>query len=157
MSKTVKVILIVCACLLVVCSGIAGVGYYWVTTSGKQYFNQMSESAKSTVLEGAKFGRTTDQNGCVQEALNRLKSDDSFNGQLNAGIFLEGCNRTSAPVAGFCDGVPGKLDILKTNSWALQRCNAIGSTDKNCPQLMRAVQRVCLRDKERAENGKDNK
>lgn len=147
MSKAMKIILIVSACLLVTCSGIAGLGYYWMQTSGKQYFNQMTEAAKQTTVEGAKFGQTTDQNGCVKEALKRLNADNSFNGQLNANFFLEGCLRTSAPVDGFCDGVPDKGEIIKTSTWAVQRCKDLESVGQGCSQLMQTVQRNCSREK----------
>ena len=53
MSKNMKIVLIVLGCIVVLCSGVVGIGIYWFSTSGKQMMEQMSQGVKQSAGEGA--------------------------------------------------------------------------------------------------------
>jgi hypothetical protein len=52
-------------------------------------------------VDGREFGKTTDQNGCMEKGFS-LKATDHY---LND-AFVSECLKSSKPIPGFCDGVP---------------------------------------------------
>lgn len=143
MTKPLKIALIVLACVVVFCSGVVGVGYYWIKTNGKQYFNEMAKSADKTIGEGREFGVSTDNDECLKEALRRFKKEDSFTSNLDADFFLLGCLESSKATATFCKDVPPKSEIIKSVQWQIQKCKELGDNSRTCQQLFATVQRHC--------------
>jgi len=84
------------------------------------------EAAKRS--EGADFGKTTDQEGCVKEGLVRAKEFTVFNIK-SAGtnqLFVEGCLKSSRAISRFCDEVPRSEWPGTLNDWEAQQCKSRG-------------------------------
>ena len=82
-----------------------------------------SESFGQSKLEGAEFGKVTDQNGCMKESLLRSEEFGNFNLKeaTKTRFFLQECLKTSSVVPGFCKDVPGKHSpFLK--KWQKKNC-----------------------------------
>ncbi len=149
MSKNMKVVLIILGCVLLLCTGIAGAGFYWFSTSGRQMLEQVKNDSKKVIEEGAVYGRSVDQNACLTESIKRVSADSSITNTMSATFFLTACLKTGKPTPGFCDGVPAQSEILKTSEWAIKKCVAAGSPGQGCPQLMQVVIRHCGKGVER--------
>jgi hypothetical protein len=119
----------------------AGGGVYW----WRQHGRELIEGMQQTVEQGEEFGRGADEQGCVNEAVARIKGDNSMTGGIKVRIFLEGCLRTSRPVpAGdFCAGVPRQTEFSRTAAWRRERCQEAGSSGPFCEQIFEAVQVHC--------------
>ena len=143
MSKNMKIVLIVVGCMVVLCSGVVGVGIYWFSTSGKQMMEQMSQGVKQSAGEGATFGAGKEDNACLKEALSRIQKDESIATTVTVNMFLAGCLGKSKRTPDFCNGVPGRGEFTKTAAWATQKCKELGVTGQACGQLMGIVQAHC--------------
>jgi hypothetical protein len=77
--------------------------------------------------EGKNFGKTTDQNGCLQQGLLRmgLVSQPTITQLALNGRFVNECLRTSKPSANFCKDVP-KIIV---RDWINHQCQLIGRKD----------------------------
>lgn len=85
-----------------------------------------------TNLEGRKFGKKTDQNGCMEKGF-------TFPGDsLRKSFFMFGCLRTSRPTPDFCQGVPGYDD-----KWAGEQCEKAGDNKDSCVWVFKAKQSFC--------------
>ena len=143
MSKNMKIVLIVVGCMVVLCSGVVGIGIYWFSTSGKQMIEQMSQGVKQSAGEGATFGLDKEDNACLKEALSRVQQDASLPKAVAVNMFLAGCLGKSKQTTAFCNGVPGRGEFTKTSTWAAQKCKELGVTSQACGQLMSVVQAHC--------------
>lgn len=152
MTKSTKYILIICICIFITCSGTVGLVFFWIRTSGQRIYNEINETAKSSANEGTAFGRTTDENGCLLEAVNRLNIENSISDKAKIHLFLAYCIRTSKPSAGFCSNIPARTAIIDTAKWAQKRCNDIGSKNEDCVEIMSTVQRVCTEESVKSGN-----
>jgi hypothetical protein len=93
--------------------------------------------------EGEELGATTDQQGCLDEALGRTDGKGSVTA-IAAGVFMRGCFDSAQPTEGFCDGVPAESEILATVTWSQQRCAGLGRVnDQGCVSVMRIMQTYC--------------
>lgn len=149
MSKTWVIVLSIIGGLFLI--GIIAVGgiVYWVY----QNKDQLVQSLERVDKEAKEFGAKTNNEGCLQEALSRHKNDKSITGQISTNIFLGICLQESAPSPGFCDGIPAKGEIIKSNNWKLKKCSDAGlQNDQGCQQIMDAVQEYCRRGNQRPEN-----
>ena len=124
MTSITKQILIafgIVALLFVVGIG-ALIGVVLYFTSGKD-FDQQYEVKK---VEGREFGKTTEQQGCMQEGLKRAKTIKAYN--INPVMFnkafVEECLKASRPTQGFCDGVPSKWNPTSSD-WEVKQCDKI--------------------------------
>src|SRR5688572_11809008 len=99
--------------------------------------------AKAIVTEGKDFGKSTDNQGCVDEAFNRYKKDPGFlSGIANQG-FLTGCLEASRPTNGFCDNVP-LGDFAKMQEWKDALCRRYDLRNgRDCQPLVTPVFTFC--------------
>lgn len=67
--------------------------------------------------DGEKFGKTTDQNGCMAKALTFNDSQDSFD--LSNADFDHACLSASSSSPNFCDGV----DLKFGGEWPEDQCS----------------------------------
>ena len=99
---------------------------------------------KAVAEEGTNFGRGTDNQGCVDEALSRYKKEPGFTSILSNTIFMQTCLDASKPTPGFCDDVPRASEFMKSAQWRLQQCRSVGlQRDQNCQSLFAPVQQYC--------------
>jgi hypothetical protein len=116
-----KKFLIGCGCLalIVVVAFASVIGYLMYSESDPDYQRELA--AKKA--EGLEFGKTTDQNGCIQEGLTRARRMTAF--EITPGVaneaFVQTCLRSSRPTTDFCNGVPGYWS-LKTSEWGDDQC-----------------------------------
>ena len=143
MSKNLKIALIVCGCLVLLCSGVVGIGVYWYLSSGRQMVERMSQGVRQSAGEGATFGLDKPDNACLKEALSRIQKDDSLLNTMSANLFLASCLGKSKQTPEFCQGVPGRGEFTRTSQWAAQRCKELGIVTQACGQLMGVVQAHC--------------
>jgi hypothetical protein len=138
MSSFIKAILVVAGIcfFLVVAAGVGG--YLWI----KHNKAALIGSAKAVLEEGKHFGAATDSNGCLTEAVNRLKKDDGIKSQIKIGLFLRSCLNTGKPSDGFCNEVPPEMEIIKSAAWRIQMCRKYGLKDSH-HILFQNVQKYC--------------
>lgn len=76
----------------------------WFTGSGKQ----TSPRTAAKMHEGGEFGRTTNQQNCIDEGVKRGARLGllNFDAQIDNEDFVLGCLQSRAITPGFCDGVP---------------------------------------------------
>lgn len=124
--------------LLVV--GVIGAGYVWWVRNKDSIRTQAKEKA----AQGEEFGRTSDNQGCVDETFLRYKKvEPGFFSAINHAQFMRACLEVSRPTPGFCDDVPiGKMMELK--QWSDSQCqhyNVPG--DQKCQQLIMGEVMFC--------------
>lgn len=141
MSTAVKVMLIVIALILLAVFAIAGLGAYWWSQNGQR----LVEGVQQARNEGLTFGRSTDNAGCLNEALSRHRAHHGFSDAISNNLFLNGCLETSRPTAGFCEGVPPSDEFGATVGWQMEQCREAGISDNYCGQLFQQVQQHCER------------
>lgn len=140
MPTWLKVLLIIAGLcvVLIIASVVAGV--YMV----KRYGPEMVEAGKQTFAEAEEYGRRTDNEGCLNEAVARHTRADGFTGMIKTSFFLRACLEKSRPTPGFCDAVPRQTEFVKGAQWQLQQCNRFGLKGENqCGQLFQQVQQFC--------------
>jgi hypothetical protein len=122
---------------------IVGVGAYFISTRGGAWL----EKGKQSVAEGQNFGKGTDNQGCLNEALSRHRKDPSMGTAIATQVFLTACLPISRETPGFCDEVPGRMEFVKSSQWQIEQCRRENLRDSYCPQLFSAVQNFCERRK----------
>ena len=136
MPGWVKALLIVAIVIVLLVLGCIGVGiYFWEKNKGALF---------ASAEEGKTFGKTTDNKGCVDEAIARYKKDPGLGTLMTDSIFETSCLQTSRATPGFCEAVPKQLEISKSAEWRIEQCRAINlEKDSYCQQLFAPVQQFC--------------
>src|SRR5215213_5027987 len=138
MPTWMKVLLIVGLVLVVL---LAGAGGYFVV---RKYGPGLMEAGKQTYEEGVGYGRRTDNEGCLNEAVARQARAEGFTDMIKNNVFMRACFEASRPTPGFCDAVPRQTEFMKAIAWQQQQCQRYGlSADKQCGQLFGQVQQFC--------------
>lgn len=123
------------AAAVLVALGLVVLGVYVASDQegAKQY--------REALAEGPKFGKTTDQEGCVREGFARLAGVPQPSvSQLSANDrFVRECFGASRPSPGFCDGVP----LFPYGEWVTQKCAEAGKADAVCRGVMDAKHTYC--------------
>lgn len=97
-------------------------------------------------VEGREFGKTTDQEGCMKEGLERSKGIRLL--EINRGIsnqaFVEECLKSARPTSGFCDGVPA-IWKLQDDEWSSKQCENAGldEVQTSCGAVFQAKLNFC--------------
>ena len=126
--------------VVVIAAGFAA-GIYWLSTHSGEFL----EKSKQSMLDGQKLGKTTDNQGCLTEAISRHKQDSGFGSALSTQLFLQGCLPASHETPGFCDEVPTRTEFLRSAQWQQQQCARNNLRDSYCPQIFSQVQNFCER------------
>lgn len=151
MPKWLKVTLIVGAVLLVMLVALVATGVYFI----RKYGPAVMEQGKQVMEEGESYGRRSDNEGCLLEGISRHKTADGFTELIKANLFLRACLDASRPTPGFCEGVPGRTEFIKSAQWQIEQCKRYGlSTDRQCQQIFQQVQQFC--ESPRARSGNAN-
>jgi len=142
MPTWLKVVLIIGG-LLVVLLIVAVIGGVYLV---RRYGPEMVEAGKQTISEGQEYGRRSDNEGCLNEAIDRHNRSDGFTGMIKTNLFLRSCLEASRPTPGFCDSVPRQTEFLKSAQWQMAQCGRYNlTTEKQCGQLFQQVQQFCER------------
>jgi hypothetical protein len=147
MTPAVKAVIIIFVCVSIVVLTVAGSGVYWWTHNR----DKLLQGTKRTLDEGREFGKNTDNDGCVTEALSRHKQDRGFISSISQSLFVRACLESSQPSTGFCDGVPSKNQIISGAQWQVRKCKEAGLSDQYCQQIFAQVQEYCDSKREKNE------
>jgi hypothetical protein len=134
MPTWLKVVLIVMLVGVMIVVGLSAVLYFWAKKNMKDFDPQ----------EGRVFGAGKTVQQCFDEGMSRLNKCDGFACQAKVRIFFENCAQVAAPSPALCEGAPPREEIMKTATWAAERCEKIGKKgDSRCAALMAAVVPHC--------------
>jgi hypothetical protein len=115
MPGCLKVGLIVVGVLILLVTAIGVGGYLFWKYNGEA----IVAGAQVAEDEGRRFATGKDSAACMDEAARRTKGA-GFSAAVTTRIFLENCLKAARLTDGFCDGVPGPTDFLKSVSWQTQ-------------------------------------
>ena len=137
-----KALLIIGVIILLLVVGVVGVGVYWWT----QNKDALMTRAKQVATEGQEFGRSTDNQGCMDETISRYKKEPGFRNAISVSIFNRMCLDASHPTQGFCTDVPKPTEFVKSAQWRVAQCTKIGlASDSYCQQLFQPMQEYCAK------------
>ena len=140
MSRTVKVLLIVGVVMALVCAAAAGLGVYLWRRHGRG----LVEGGQQAYQEGREFGGRANCQECLAESVERHRRAASLGEVFRVNVFLRSCLDAATPTPGFCDGVPGQLEFVRSAQWAHEQCQRHGlSAERQCGQLFAQVQHYC--------------
>src|SRR6266478_8598275 len=109
--------------------------------------NKLMGRAKEVMTEGREFGRSSDNQGCVDETMARYKKEPGFASGISASIFSRACLDASRPTPGFCANVPKPTEFIKSGQWRVEQCRRVDlSKDSYCQQMFQPVQVFCQRE-----------
>ena len=139
MSLAAKIILTIVVCfVLAVVAAIAAGALLW-----SRHGEDLLQAGARQYEQGAAFGRDTDESGCLEAAITRYKGDRGLSGSLAAGVFVRSCWKTSRPTAGFCDGVPTPLDLLRGARWQRDQARKAGIDEQFGGQIFSQLRAYC--------------
>jgi hypothetical protein len=149
MPTWMKVLLIVGVLLVMLIVGAVVVGYFVV----RRYGPGLMEAGKQTYSEGVEYGRRTDNEGCLNEAVARQARAEGLADLIKNNVFMRACLEASRPTPGFCDAVPRRTEFMKSIGWQQQQCQRYGlSAEQQCSQLFGQMQQFCEERQRRGEN-----
>ena len=152
MPTWMKVLLVVGVLLVLLLVGV-GVAAYFVA---RTYGPGLVEAGKQTYNEGVEYGRRSDNEGCLNEAVARHARAEGFTDMIKINVFMRACLEASRPTPGFCDDVPRQTEFMKAAGWQQRQCQRYGlSPEKQCGQLFQQVQQFCETRRRRGENAND--
>ena len=137
-----KALLITGMVIIVLVVAVIGVGVYWWSRNK----DALISKGKEQIEQGQQFGRGTDNQGCVDQAIVRYKKQKDFANAVGSNLFLSACLRTSRPTPDFCVQVPKQTEFIKSAQWRREQCFVRElETDTYCQQLFSSVQQFCER------------
>ncbi|HXI22414.1 MAG TPA: hypothetical protein VNG71_00960 [Pyrinomonadaceae bacterium] len=112
----------------------------WLTGSSKK----ASQQSAAKMQEGAVFGKTTNQQGCIDEGLTRGFKLGVFDFEAQGANedFVLGCLPASASSPGFCDGVPSGVKNIFVD-WTKAKCEKIEMPGTICTGIYDQQIRFC--------------
>jgi hypothetical protein len=140
-TKTKVIIGAAAAVVLLIVLGAAviiGAGAYVFSKVGSPEQVARSHKAKA---DGAAYGATVDQQGCMVKGYTLDKPADSFD--LSGEEYVKACLKASRPTPNFCDGVPFVLD----RKWFADECQKAGQDTEACITAFIAKRNFCLMDR----------
>jgi hypothetical protein len=152
MPTWMKVLLIAGVLLVLLIVGTVVAGYFVV----RRYGPGLVEAGKQTYSEGVEYGRRTDNEGCLNEAVARQARADGFADLVKNNVFMRACLEASRPTPGFCDDVPRQTEFMKAIAWQQRQCQHYGlPPEKQCSQLFGQVQQFCELRRQRGDTDGD--
>lgn len=142
LSTGAKVAIAVVGVLVLVVGGTCAGVALWLNANA----DDLQAKGKVIMQEGAAFGRGKPARACVDEGLRRLPNLDGIMAEATNKVFVESCLKTATVDAAFCAGVPPRDEIMKSATWAVELCAALGKAgDQSCSRLVGAIQERCLK------------
>ncbi len=125
-----------------VVAALVAAGIIWILWPGGGRQRDV-ERTPEDASGGYRYGETTDEIGCMDEALSRYREKGGQSGADAAAAFLSGCLRVSGASAGFCDDVPPSANAEESRRWRIDRCAHEKIEDPSCRTIFAAVQKHC--------------
>jgi hypothetical protein len=134
--------------ILIIVGLVIVLGVIAVVAGGVWWWSRNKDSiiarGKTEMTEGRDLGRTTDNQGCVDQSVLRYKKEPGFTSVIATTIFMRSCLDVSRPTAGFCDNVPKQTEFTKSAQWRVEQCERVDlRSDTYCQQLFSQVQDYC--------------
>ena len=147
MPGWLKAVLIIAVVVILLVVGVVGAGVWWWMRNK----DGLRSRARVIKTEGKDFGKTTDNQGCVDEAVKRYKKDPGFLSAFANQGFLIGCLEVSRPTIGFCENIP-LGDLEKMGEWRDSQCRRYDlQSTRDCQTLVMPIVTFCG-DRKRNEN-----
>ena len=141
MNRTAKALMSGCLIVIVVVAVLGALGWRYVATHKDEWLQR----GQAAMGEGAAAGAKTDEPGCVDSALAKVKNDGSISSVIKVRLWLKGCLVTSQPTDDFCARVPQAIDLMKSIQWRSDTCTREGlGNNPNCPNMLDEVQKYCI-------------
>ncbi len=101
-------------------------------------------------IEGANFGKTTDQAGCFSEGMKRSEKItlvSPMKDQAELESFVESCLPESRPTKDFCEGVPADYALPLIEHWKSRKCleAGLGEGSSGCDYVLEQQINFCSR------------
>ncbi|TCK03514.1 hypothetical protein [Marinobacterium mangrovicola] len=127
---------------------VLGAGYLWLKKDSivEEFNRERAEDAVVYREAGLEFGRTHDQQECLDEALQEFDTQcTGFSCTVRYGKFLNACLETASDSATFCDNVPAYQDekTEEEKVWARETCWDRDIRGEGCRVLLRQQQYFC--------------
>ena len=141
MAQT-KYIAIGCIALVIIVGALAA------CVVGGIFMLGLSGVADKAEQEGVEFGKSTDQQGCQDEALRHLraalKSHDLIK-RREVELFIYGCFQSCRPTSGYCANAPKQDAFMANREWSKSQCAKEGFGDDDaCSDVFMEVAGSCL-------------
>jgi hypothetical protein len=130
MGKGTKILLIILGVFVALCVG-----------GGVAMWKYVGQYAYNGIQAGGTFGLTTDNAGCVTNALQQDSTGQGFRDIMTDMTFLVGCLQKSKATPGFCDNVPAPADTGAVHGWIEVKCPVV--EDARCRRTYSGVQSYC--------------
>ena len=142
MPTWAKILIIVGLVIVLGVIAVVAGGVYWWSRNK----DTLIARGKAEISEGQTLGRSTDNQGCVDQSILRYKKEPGFTNLLATTIYMRSCLDVSRTTPGFCDEVPRQNEFTKSAHWRIAQCaKANLSGDNYCQQLFAPVQDFCTK------------
>ena len=142
MPGWLKALLAVAIIVVLLVVGVVVGGVVWWSRNKDRLMGR----AKEVMTEGREYGRTTDNQACVDESVSRYKKDPGLGSAISTSLFSRACLEASRPTPGFCNDVPKTTEFIKSGEWRKSQCSRVDLlSDSYCQQLFQPVQEFCER------------
>jgi hypothetical protein len=146
MPKWLKIVLLMLAAAVLLC-GVGVGGVVWWFSANK---DRLRADGERIMAEARAYGATTDADGCVAKALERLEAADGFIAQAEQKVFLRACLENTLARPDFCEGVPAMSELMTAATWSVANCNDRHAKDPQaCSRLIQAVMEFCEKERQR--------
>ena len=137
-----KSIVIGCIALLLLAGALAACGV------GGIFFLGLLGVAEKAEQDGVEFGKSTDQQGCQDEAFKRLRGAlkrHELVKRREVQVFIYGCFQSCRPTPGYCANAPKQDEFFANLEWSESQCEKEGFGDDDaCSTVFQEVVDVCL-------------
>jgi hypothetical protein len=108
------------------------------------------KSVAEKEIEGANFGKTTDEAGCLSEGLKRSENITLVSpmvDQAKLEHFVKGCLPVSRPTKDFCEQVPADYALPVIEHWKSRKCleAGLGEASSGCDYVFEQQINFCSR------------
>ena len=143
MTKNTKIFLGVGCGVLLVIGLIVVIGAF---IAMRTYGPQILEATTRADAAGREFGKTTDQQGCMTEAIQRSRSSSPMDigAGMELSLFTDACLKVSRESTNFCESVPSMFS-LDANDWSAAECTKAGADPEKtaCAHVMKRKHQFC--------------
>ena len=145
MTKNTKIFLGVGCGVLLIAGLVVVVA---VVIAMKTWGPEFLEATTRAEAAGREFGKSTDQQGCMKEAIQRSKSASpvDIGASMQLSVFADSCLKVSRDTQNFCDGVPSMFS-LEANEWSVEECRKAGADPEKtaCVHIMKRKHQFCAK------------
>ncbi|WP_417225901.1 hypothetical protein [Amphritea sp.] len=128
---------------------IVGIFYSWLNAPEwlEGWNQEHQEMVNQQRQAGIAASEQTDQQGCVEKALQRVEhcDDSEYRCTVGGGTFFKACWQNSQPSAVVCEGIPPYHEKATEDdkAWVKDRCIEQGLLAKGCRLILRQQQQLC--------------